>query len=1089
MRKVVLFGMMTNKAVPGIAHLTMPYVVGLERLGYDAYYVETHGSWPTQLQDPEDETSDGSREASAYIERVNRWFRFGGRWAFHARHSDGRCYGMSSAELRSLYANADLFLNLHAGTFPPEELADDDRLVLLDTDPVGLQIDACQELPDALELLNAHSSLFSWGENLGNADCGVPMSHGFDFRPTRVPVLLDLWRSGEPPSGTFTTVGNWLQDYSDRVFEGERYTWSKHEEFLKFIDLPLRTSQPFELALASYDDEAERLLAENGWHLRPALEVSRDLDNYTRYIVGSRAEFTVAKDQNVRLRSGWFSDRSATYLAAGRPVVTQETGFSNSLPTGEGLFAFSTMDEILAAVEAINSDYERHSAAARVIAEEYFDARKVLTRLLSEVGLERRSLSVLPVSRRPTRLQEATVEAALSRPVPPGPAEAPAPEASIVVVAVDGLPFTRLCLESVLEHTEAPPFELLVVDNASSDGTRAYLELLAARDARVRVIRNEENRGFAAAANQGLASARGDLLLLLNNDTIVPPGWLTRLATHLAAESVGAVGPVTNRIGTDAEVDVEYEMYGEFLEAAAEREERSARESRHVRMLAMFCLALRRDVFEEIGPLDERFELGMLEDDDYSERLRRAGYGLVCAEDVLVHHFGEASFGDLFENGERDALLKANVRRFEEKWGSTWQPHEMRRSEQYRGLIARIRAFVSMNVLDDGAMLVVSKGDDELLDFGGRRAVHFPRMDDGTYAGYHPADIDNAIELLELERARGARYLLIPQTAAWWLDHYAGLREYLERESTLVMGDEACSIFRLGAWEWPAPGGICVLGMHRSGTSLVAGLLHLLGVHLGSDDHLMTPTINNPKGYWENQHVTDLNDAILGRLGGSWSDIPTLPPFWPDAPPLADLRQRARELLRKEFAASQLWGFKDPRTCITLPLWQRLAPPLKYVITVRNPLDSARSLSRSESVDCGHGLWLTYMASCLINTAGHPRLFLEYEDAIEDPLGTLAQLATFIGKSESLAEREVIESARRFVDGALRRERSTVDEALAVADLDLATKALYLLLRACARPGADEQLAEGANALSRAALAEIESRREREFALAADGAA
>src|SRR5439155_9617198 len=131
---------------------------------------------------------------------------------------------------------------------------------------------------------------------------------------------------------------------------------SKHHEFLKFLDLPARTGQLFELALSSYTDADRELLESHGWRVRPALDFSDDLDAYRSYIGGSRAEFTVAKDQNVRLRSGWFSDRSATYLAAGRPVVTQETGFSNVLPTGRGLFGFSTVDEIVGAVEAINAD-------------------------------------------------------------------------------------------------------------------------------------------------------------------------------------------------------------------------------------------------------------------------------------------------------------------------------------------------------------------------------------------------------------------------------------------------------------------------------------------------------------------------------------------------------------------------------------------------------------------------------------------------------------------------------------------------------------------------------------------------------------
>ena len=175
-------------------------------------------------------------------------------------------------------------------------------------------------------------------------------------------------------------------------FKGETYFWSKHLEFMKFIDLPLRVSQPLELAMGLVDQstihhgpgeavpalglpaEDRRLLEANCWKLTNSHEFSKDPWLYRDYITSSSGEFTVARDLNVRLRSGWFSERSACYLAAGRPVVTQDTGFSAVLPTGEGLFAFSTMDDIVASFETIRSDYEKHSRAARAIAEEYFRA-------------------------------------------------------------------------------------------------------------------------------------------------------------------------------------------------------------------------------------------------------------------------------------------------------------------------------------------------------------------------------------------------------------------------------------------------------------------------------------------------------------------------------------------------------------------------------------------------------------------------------------------------------------------------------------------------------------------------------------------
>jgi hypothetical protein len=199
---------------------------------------------------------------------------------------------------------------------------------------------------------------------------------------------MDFWpmQTGSD-AARFTTIANWRQPERQMVLHGEVYHWSKHHEFLKFIDLPRRTPQEFELALSSYEQADQELLERHGWKVRAALEFSLDPDRYREFILESRGEWTVAKDQNVRLRSGWFSDRAASYLAAGRPVVTQETGFSNLLPTGAGLFGFSTMEESVAAIEAINADYARHARAAHEIAREYFSYEVVLPKLLAQAGV------------------------------------------------------------------------------------------------------------------------------------------------------------------------------------------------------------------------------------------------------------------------------------------------------------------------------------------------------------------------------------------------------------------------------------------------------------------------------------------------------------------------------------------------------------------------------------------------------------------------------------------------------------------------------------------------------------------------------
>jgi len=384
-KKIVVLGMMSKMPVPGVVWQTVHYLVGLERLGYETYYVEAHARTPSTFALSEGDY--GSAGAAAFIADIMRRFDLGDRWAFQALHADGRCYGLSEHQLKQLYRSAALLINLHGGTEPLPEHSETGRLVYLETDPVQLQIELHANRQETIGFLAPHCCFFTFAENYGNPDCGLPVSERFHFQPTRQPVVLDFWQSHNGGGDRFTTIGSWRQVGRDVSFRGEVYHWSKHHEFLKFMGLPGRTGQAFELALNRYSDADKRELESNGWLVQDALAFSTDIDAYQGYIAGSRGEFTVAKDQNVRLRSGWFSDRSATYLAAGRPVITQETGFSNILPTGRGLFGFSIMEEIVEAIEEINADYGRQSRAASEIAREYFSHEVVLGRLLAQAGM------------------------------------------------------------------------------------------------------------------------------------------------------------------------------------------------------------------------------------------------------------------------------------------------------------------------------------------------------------------------------------------------------------------------------------------------------------------------------------------------------------------------------------------------------------------------------------------------------------------------------------------------------------------------------------------------------------------------------
>jgi GT2 family glycosyltransferase len=799
-REILVLGMMSRIPVPGVFWQTVHYLVGLRRLGFDVYYVEAHARTPSSLMDAKGD--DGSARAAAVVDRVMRRFGLGRRWAYHALHDDGRCFGLQLSEVRRLYNDAELVLNLHGGTVPSAGQFDRDRLVYLETDPVDIQLEVHERRAQTLEFLSLHGAHFTFGENYGRVGCRLPVSTDFDFRPTRQPVVLDFWSGrAHETRPVFTTVGNWRQPWRDVTFGGEVYSWSKDTEFAKILGLPRRTAARFELALSSFTSDDRALLEREGWGVRDAKELP-DLDTYRSYVATSLGEFSAAKDQNVRLRSGWFSDRSATYLAAGRPVVAQETGFSSVLPTGQGLFAYSSEDDAVNAVERVLADYRRHSRWARELARSEFASDVVLSRVLADVGVSlrrprrpRRDAAILPLGRRPTTLPEETVTAALRAPLPRSVKRDGQPSESVVVVTYDNLAFTRLCVESVLECSPGTA-ELVVVDNGSTDGSLDYLQELARRRSHVRTIANASNRGFAAATNQGLAAARGDVLVVLNNDTIVTPCWLERLSRHVEDERVGLVGPLTNKAGNEAEIETAYETWDELVEFAATVEGAL----RDVPVVTMFCAALRRTTFERLGPLDERYGVGLFEDDDYSRAARAAGFRVVLAEDVFVHHFGEASFGALFEHGERGELFRRNRALYESKWHERWEPHARRNRSGYERLVERVRAAASAALPEGSTIVVASKGDDRLLELGARTALHFPADERGRWAGRHPADDAEAERLVDAARARGARYLLIPQPQLWWLDHYDGLRRRLDSGAgPIVLGNGDAVLFELSA--------------------------------------------------------------------------------------------------------------------------------------------------------------------------------------------------------------------------------------------------------------------------------------------------
>lgn len=382
--KIIVFGILFWYPLAGVTYQFLHYLLGLRRLGYDPYYIEDSGRW---IYDPQ--INDLSPDAAGNVDAVAPILEahgFAGRWAFRGNYPDGQCYGMTEDQILRLYGEADALLNVTGAQEIREEHLACSRRIYVESDPFAAQVGVAQGDEETIAELAAHDTHFSFGENLGAPDCDVPVER-FRWLPTRQPIVLDLWDNPcAAANSAYSTITTWHNKGKNLAYRGDTYYWTKDREFKKFLDLPRHRPVPFELA-AGVDEDVRRLLYEHGWCQVDSLDVSQDIDRYRRYIQCSRGEFTVARDQYVRPRTGWFSDRSACYLSAGRPVITQETGFSAVLPTGKGLFGFRTMEDVLAAVDAIESDYAGNCRTAREIAAEYFAAEKVIGSLMERAGL------------------------------------------------------------------------------------------------------------------------------------------------------------------------------------------------------------------------------------------------------------------------------------------------------------------------------------------------------------------------------------------------------------------------------------------------------------------------------------------------------------------------------------------------------------------------------------------------------------------------------------------------------------------------------------------------------------------------------
>jgi len=381
MARVLLSSWMVRYPLGGNLSWALQWLLGFDRLGHDVYLVED-SSYRDSCYDPmRDVMSDDCAYGAGVVSALLAEHGLYDRWCF--RDAAGRYHGLGRQRVEQLFATADLYLDMGAPLGAWREEADGPAVrVAVETEPGYTQI-KLEHSADGGDL-DAFDFHYSVGQNIGTGRTTAP-SGGREWRHVFNPVVTDLFDAAPPRDGAaFTTVMNWRAH--DTVEWGGRFYGQKDAEFERFVDLPARSAVPLELAVSGATVPRERLL-DHGWRLRDAHEVSRSFRSYVDYIRSSAGEFAVCKEVFVATRSGWFSDRSAAYLASGRPVVLQDTGFGEHLPCGEGLFAVASPEEAADAVARVAREPARHSAAARAVAREHLDAGVVLPRFLDEVGV------------------------------------------------------------------------------------------------------------------------------------------------------------------------------------------------------------------------------------------------------------------------------------------------------------------------------------------------------------------------------------------------------------------------------------------------------------------------------------------------------------------------------------------------------------------------------------------------------------------------------------------------------------------------------------------------------------------------------
>ncbi len=383
MKRVVVLGLMGQYPLGGMAWQVLHHVIGFRRLGIETYYVEDSGAPP--YSPLEQSIVDTSRENVRFLRETFRRHGLADAWAYYDSLTK-RWHGMQGQRVDELMEHADAIVNLCGASRPDPEKKRRGCVVYIETDPILEQVKYAGGDAATGEFLRAHDVHFTYGWNIGTRACRVPAGD-IAWRKTHPPVLVDLWESPPKPRGDWRTIATYRNKGKDVVIDGETYYWSKHPNFDRVMDLPSKTKERLEVALVAPTDELRERFTSHGWRLEDPYRISHGAGVYRRYIQGAKGEFSVEKDDQTRLKVGWFSDRSVCFLGAGRPCVLQDTGFGTRVPTGTGLIAWSDPQEAAEGLERVGRDYARHAKAALAIAREHFDTSVLLPPILEAAGV------------------------------------------------------------------------------------------------------------------------------------------------------------------------------------------------------------------------------------------------------------------------------------------------------------------------------------------------------------------------------------------------------------------------------------------------------------------------------------------------------------------------------------------------------------------------------------------------------------------------------------------------------------------------------------------------------------------------------